>query len=143
MQNAGLWACFGPTQQASLVVTGRFHGICLAILAKRPFVAFASNTHKIEGLLKDANLGPGGGLFPDPPQSADLRNAYIDKAIEQVSEYMQSPVNRAIYEEACEAYLRNARQLAKAMFNEIAHMGPIADTHISDQLGHQSGVFPC
>lgn len=109
-------------RNASLVVTGRFHGICLAILAKRPFVAFASNTHKIEGLLRDANLGNGGRLFPDPPDAQDASNAYIDQAIEQVSEYMRSPGNRAAYEDACEAYLLNARRAARAMFADIICM---------------------
>ena len=109
-------------RDASLIVTGRFHGICLAILARRPFVAFSSNTHKIEGLLRDANLGGGGRLFPDPPHAPDACKAYIDQASEQVSEYMQSPDNRAAYEEACEAYLLNARQSARSMLDGIARM---------------------
>ena len=37
----------------SLYVTGRFHGVCLAILMQTPFLAQKSNTHKIEGILKD------------------------------------------------------------------------------------------
>lgn len=36
-----------------LYVTGRFHGVCLAAMLKKPFLAFPSNSHKIEGLLKD------------------------------------------------------------------------------------------
>jgi len=34
-------------------VTGRFHGVVLAALAGTPFLAIPSNSHKIEGLLKD------------------------------------------------------------------------------------------
>lgn len=36
-----------------LFVTGRFHGVCLAALSNTPFLAFPSNSHKIEGLLAD------------------------------------------------------------------------------------------
>jgi len=36
-----------------LYVTGRFHGVCLAIMAEVPFLAFPSNSHKIEGILQD------------------------------------------------------------------------------------------
>jgi len=42
--------------KAELIVTGRFHMVCLAMLAKTPFVAFPSNTFKIEGMLNDAGL---------------------------------------------------------------------------------------
>jgi len=38
-----------------LYVTGRFHGVCFAAIAEVPFLAFPSNSHKIEGLLKDMN----------------------------------------------------------------------------------------
>lgn len=38
-----------------LYVTGRFHGVCLSILTKTPFLAIPSNSHKIEGILKDMN----------------------------------------------------------------------------------------
>lgn len=37
----------------NLYVTGRFHGVCAAALAGTPFVAFPSNSHKVEGLLTD------------------------------------------------------------------------------------------
>jgi len=36
-----------------LHVTGRFHGVCAAALAGTPFVAFPSNSYKVEGLLAD------------------------------------------------------------------------------------------
>jgi polysaccharide pyruvyl transferase WcaK-like protein len=39
-----------------LIVTGRFHMVCLAMLARTPFIALEGNTHKIEGVLADANL---------------------------------------------------------------------------------------
>lgn len=107
---------------ASVVVTGRFHGICLAILAGRPFVAFASNTHKIEGLLRDADLGPGGCLFNDPPADPARRDAYIDGAVQQVLGHMAVPSQRAAYEAACVRYTLRARQTASALLDRI-HSG--------------------
>ena len=37
----------------SFYVTGRFHGVCLSIIAEVPFLTFPSNSHKIEGILSD------------------------------------------------------------------------------------------
>ena len=37
----------------NLYVTGRFHGVCLSIISETKFFAFPSNSHKIEGILKD------------------------------------------------------------------------------------------
>lgn len=36
-----------------LYITGRFHGVCLAMMLQVPFLAIPSNSHKIEGLLAD------------------------------------------------------------------------------------------
>lgn len=56
--------------QRELLVTGRFHAVCMAILTKTPFVAVTSNTWKIEALLADIGLDPArvqpmGALTPD------------------------------------------------------------------------------
>jgi exopolysaccharide biosynthesis predicted pyruvyltransferase EpsI len=37
-----------------LYITGRFHGVCLAILTGTPFLAMPSNAKKIEALIRDA-----------------------------------------------------------------------------------------
>lgn len=39
-----------------LFISGRFHGVCLAMLLRTPFVALASNSFKLEGLLAAAGL---------------------------------------------------------------------------------------
>lgn len=50
-QRAELWQhAVADFRGASVVVTGRFHGVCLAVLAGVPFVALGSNTWKVEGL---------------------------------------------------------------------------------------------
>jgi len=36
-----------------IYITGRFHGVCLSIMAETKFFTFPSNSHKIEGILKD------------------------------------------------------------------------------------------
>lgn len=41
---------------ARFVITGRHHGVYAAIVAGRPFVALASNTHKIEATLEGVGL---------------------------------------------------------------------------------------
>lgn len=43
-------------KNADIVVSGRFHGICFAIKFGKPVVALDSNTHKIDGTLKDLRL---------------------------------------------------------------------------------------
>jgi polysaccharide pyruvyl transferase WcaK-like protein len=47
---------FTRISSKSLIVTGRFHMVCMALLAGTPFIALQGNTHKIEGLLADARL---------------------------------------------------------------------------------------
>jgi polysaccharide pyruvyl transferase WcaK-like protein len=47
---------FRRISSKSLIVTGRFHMVCMALLAGTPFIALRGNTHKIEGLLADAKL---------------------------------------------------------------------------------------
>ncbi|MDX5445417.1 MAG: polysaccharide pyruvyl transferase family protein [Zoogloeaceae bacterium] len=42
-----------------VVVTGRFHGLCLALKLGLPFLAISSNTTKSESLLSDIGLAPG------------------------------------------------------------------------------------
>jgi hypothetical protein len=114
----------GAIARAAFVVTGRFHGICLAILARRPFVAFASNTHKIEGLLSDAGLGPGGQLFDDPPADPAARDAFVDAAVQQVQRAVADPVRRADYEAACARYAQRARRQALGLLAELRNLRP-------------------
>jgi hypothetical protein len=39
--------------ESGWVITGRFHGVVLCAMLGIPFVAYESNTHKIEGLMND------------------------------------------------------------------------------------------
>ncbi len=43
-------------ESSELVITGRFHVVCLCLVTGTPFLAVASNSHKVEGMLEDAGL---------------------------------------------------------------------------------------
>jgi len=43
-------------QNASCIITGRYHGVVFSIMCEKKFIALESNTHKISGLLKDLDL---------------------------------------------------------------------------------------
>lgn len=43
-------------QNASCIVSGRYHGVVFAIMCNKKFIALESNTHKISGLLLDLCL---------------------------------------------------------------------------------------
>jgi len=108
-------------QQASLVVTGRFHGVCLAILAGKPVLALPSNTRKIEGLLKDAHLGPGARLLG----GTDFDRApleVIDRSVRDLQQAMADPGMASAYVEACASFTALAREEAARMFRAIASL---------------------
>ena len=111
-------------QSAGLVVTGRFHAVCFAILCQRPFVTLTSNSHKIEGLIADAQLGDCAELIPDE----DLANKPLLR-IEQALSIVGSAaadVNRfKIYQESCRAYIQRAHDGAETMFAAIAALEAI------------------
>jgi hypothetical protein len=91
-------------------VTGRFHGICLALLTRTPFLALASNSHKTEGML--ASLGMEDRLLPHP---------------EAVVRRLASGCSYSEDERArIEVYLEDARTGARTMFADIAALARAA-----------------
>ena len=87
---------------SELVITGRFHVVCLCLVTGTPFLAVASNSHKIEGMLEDAGLSHRlvspealGPMLDDPPlwEENDTRLA--------------------------EQFVRRARESQEALFSEI------------------------
>ena len=85
------------------VVTGRFHCVTLCLLMRTPFVAVASNTHKIESLLQEVGLQP------------RLAETYTD-ALESARNWPFSAAEK----ESIEAFLLLAREQAHEMFRQIA-----------------------
>ncbi len=47
---------FAALTRSELLITGRFHAVCVAMVTETPFLAPASNSHKIEAMLDDAGL---------------------------------------------------------------------------------------
>ncbi len=74
-----------------LYVTGRFHGVCLAIMANIPFLAIISNSHKIDGLLKDMNCSE---LLINPFSEAFLKKELAIKALPKIRKYMGTTQKR-------------------------------------------------
>ena len=73
--------------QAAGHITGRFHGVCLSILAQTPFLALTSVTSKVQTLIHDAGLDPSRVITPSefqknpnrlPPEftAAEQRNIH-------------------------------------------------------------------
>lgn len=89
-----------------LLVTGRFHGVCLAIVTGTPFVTTASNTWKIEALIGDAGLSPRRLLARESLTAETIR----------ANDWEWSAEER----ENIAAFLARNEKLAGLMFDEIA-----------------------
>jgi hypothetical protein len=93
---------FRKVAGSNLIVTGRFHMVCMALLARTPFVALGGNTHKIEGMLGDAGLSD--RYFSS---LSDSRNPLA------LAEWHDEEVARI------DAYLQKARSQISQMFARI------------------------
>lgn len=87
-----------------LLCTGRFHAVTLALATHTPFLALASNTPKISGLLED--------VFGDDSRLVPLN------AIEAVTD-PAAHAFRATEEAALTAFLDSTRERAGTMFDTI------------------------
>jgi polysaccharide pyruvyl transferase WcaK-like protein len=93
---------FRRISNASLIVTGRFHMVCLAMLARTPFIALPGNTYKIEGMLTDAGL------------ANRFRSSLCDMDdLRSWSRWQNDETMRI------ETYLQNARSRISGMFSRI------------------------
>ncbi len=100
---------YGLIGNASTILTGRFHGVCLALIAGRPFVALSSNTHKIEAMATDMGL-----------RELILTGRTFDiDAITRLMEMVQEEGYRNHVVERIAAYIGTARQAQQAMLLEI------------------------
>jgi len=95
----------GALESAELVVTGRFHGVCLCLLTGTPFLALTSNSHKVEGMLEDA------GLSHRIVRPADAR-----AVLAHPPEWSEEDAKKA------KAFVQKARRGQKAMFDKILAM---------------------
>lgn len=68
-----------------LYITGRFHGVCLSILAETPFLAFPSNAGKIEALIYD--LIKGKELIINSLEEIEDKKKFAYQAQKHMAEY--------------------------------------------------------
>jgi polysaccharide pyruvyl transferase WcaK-like protein len=90
--------------ESRLIVTGRFHMICMALLTKTPFIAMPSNTSKIEGLLDDVGL----------PHRMAGDELSLDCVRELAGWHAGEP-------EKVETYLSHAQKAIAAMFDALRY----------------------
>lgn len=107
---------------AEVHVTGRFHGACLAIAAGRPFVAVASNTHKIEGLLEDAQLGDGAIVVEEQDNLSEI-SAKLAAAVARLREVAGDRERLERYRIACDRYVLRAVIDTNRMFRAVGALG--------------------
>ena len=90
---------------AELVVTGRFHGVCLCILTGTPFLAITSNSHKVEGMLEDAGLS-----------HRIVRPADVRAVLARPPQWTSDDAAKA------KAFVQKARRGQKAMFTKVVSL---------------------
>lgn len=93
-----------------LVVTGRFHAVCLAILSGTPFVAVSSNSWKIDALIKDIGL--------DPARLLPLASLTQSTLVERNWDYSSQELA------AIAASLERWRKEGDALFDKVAALSP-------------------
>lgn len=89
-------------------ITGRFHGACLSLLVGTPFLSIASNSWKMELLLKDLGLSLQRIVDPTDLQQMDLRDFDIDFSSEEKSNLVTA--------------LQGSRQIVESAFDQIVSM---------------------
>lgn len=106
---------------SSLVISGRFHGCCLSILAQKPVVWFEGKTKKISGLFEDAKLGL---LVQEGNDFLNGKNfdEHLQLQIEQLEEAMQNISMFEEFQERCRQYVDSAKTNVFALFKTISEL---------------------
>jgi polysaccharide pyruvyl transferase WcaK-like protein len=97
---------FTALRHSELLITGRFHAVCMAMVTGTPFLAPASNSHKIEAMLQDAGLS-----------HRVISSRVVKEAV------LMSPSWTDSEAEAVARYVGEAIQAQKTMFDTIARHG--------------------
>ena len=94
----------------SFVISGRFHAVCMAMMASVPCIGISSNTHKIEGMFADA------GITSDYLISqSELNRASLERACDFLLEN-----DHREYLDRCREYIVKAQSSISQMFSDIA-----------------------
>lgn len=100
-------------KNSSLLISARFHAICLSLHFSVPFVAISSNTFKIESLLNDINLGDKRIInFEDLKDFEKIKSTYNNFEKDEIIKINE--------------YIVNANQKIELMFDEINSIIEIA-----------------
>jgi hypothetical protein len=95
---------FTVLRHSELLITGRFHAVCMAMVTGTPFLAHGSNSHKIEAMLDDAGLS-----------HRVISARVVQEAVRVPPSWTDSEA------EAVARYVGDAVQAQKNMFDTIAH----------------------
>lgn len=96
--------------KSQLIISARFHALCIAMQTMSPFIILKSNTHKIEGLLKDAHLMPN--------RIIEISQLDHFHHISNIETYFFTPIEQ----ENIQRYLAEAKIKINTMFDEIASL---------------------
>jgi hypothetical protein len=97
-------------ERCGAIVAGRFHAVCLALLAGKPFLAVASNTHKIESMVEEIGLDPRVLL-----REEEVAFPLVQERLRWAAEYFNTPATRT----KRTAYLRSVRTRTAELFDRI------------------------
>lgn len=109
--SGGCLLSLGAIVSREYLVSGRYHGACFSIASGTPFLAVASNTHKIEGLVESLGLDQRTFVLPN----SGLASRTIEDALSHLMRY----IDRIEFASRCSAFLAEARTATLEMFHEI------------------------
>lgn len=107
--------------KAKFLISGRFHGCCLSILAHRPIIWFQGKTPKTSGLFEDANLG---SLAIGGEESTDM-SSFLDGLREKTIYIENTLKNRFVldeYQARCQLFTETARLKTERLFEQIVRL---------------------
>ena len=107
----------------SLLITARFHALCIAIQTLTPFIILKSNTHKIEGLLQDMQFS----------QDRIIELSTLEKLVKNVGFSDSTFAFTASEIEKIRSYTKDAKMHIEHMFNDIARLSE------NGRLNHRFG----
>jgi hypothetical protein len=102
------YAYLDALRTRQLLVTGRFHSVCMALLTETPFLATSSNSRKIEALVSDIGL--------DPTRLVTLKDLTPDVILGR--DWAFAPQELA----SIQGSLARWRTTAEALFDSIAEL---------------------
>jgi hypothetical protein len=100
-------------QQAAFrtILTGRFHAMCFSLANDQPFVAIASNSHKIEGVFEEL------GDYAKPYLLS--KKDFLALPFREITALLQKAACDTAFHASCHAYKNSAKERIRNMFKII------------------------